>query len=49
MSIKQKTLYSVFMSGWWDLNPRSPGPKPGALDRTGPHPGKKLKPIRLIV
>ena len=21
----------VFLSGWWDLNPRPPGPEPGAL------------------
>jgi len=20
-----------YLSGWWDLNPRPPGPEPGAL------------------
>src|SRR5215471_8545861 len=24
-------LHLLFKSGWWDLNPRPPGPEPGAL------------------
>ncbi len=31
----------MYWSGWWDLNPRSPDPQPGALP-TKPHPDNKV-------
>ena len=27
----RRPLYRKRISGWWDLNPRSPGPEPGAI------------------
>jgi hypothetical protein len=30
-SNKTRFEYQEFTSGWWDLNPRPPGPEPGAI------------------
>src|SRR5207245_8544118 len=31
LSNKTRFEYQEFTSGWWDLNPRPPGPEPGAI------------------
>jgi hypothetical protein len=48
-----RPLYRKRISGWWDLNPRSPGPEPGAIPsfataRNDPEPFRTRSLLRVF-